>query len=426
MERLKIGICGWGNVATGLFNTVNKNKELIKLNGNLEIEIVVIGARRDNPKCDPGKTKIERDIFDVIENDIDVVVELIGGVEVARELILKAIKNKKHVITANKAVIFHHGDEIKKEANLNGVKFLYESSVCAGTPIIKLLSEELSANNITKIAGMLNGTSNFILSNMEEGEDFEPTLQLAQKKGYAEPDPTFDIEGMDAAHKIGILSSLAFGTALPPEDFYIEGISKIDKIDFKYSIEMGYTIKHLAVSKMNSNNIELRVHPVLIKLNSYLANLKGVRNGIEVETDLLGTLHIAGSGAGQEATASGLISDLVHLANSNLNSSSNEIETIPEIIDFSSLSFQYYFYIEAEDIPGVMASITSMFAKKKIGIESIVQKENLKDNRVPIVIISDPFMEKNHDELVKNILIRSSSEKLCHVLSSKSQTSSSL
>ena len=404
MERLKIGICGWGNVATGLFNTVNKNKELIKLNGNLEIEIVVIGARRDNPKCDPGKTKIERDIFDVIENDIDVVVELIGGVEVARELILKAIKNKKHVITANKAVIFHHGDEIKKEANLNGVKFLYESSVCAGTPIIKLLSEELSANNITKIAGMLNGTSNFILSNMEEGEDFEPTLQLAQKKGYAEPDPTFDIEGMDAAHKIGILSSLAFGTALPPEDFYIEGISKIDKIDFKYSIEMGYTIKHLAVSKMNSNNIELRVHPVLIKLNSYLANLKGVRNGIEVETDLLGTLHIAGSGAGQEATASGLISDLVHLANSNLNCSSNEIETIPEIIDFSSLSFQYYFYIEAEDIPGVMASITSMFAQKKIGIESIVQKENLKDNRVPIVIISDPFMEKNHDELVKNIL----------------------
>ena len=404
MERLKIGICGWGNVATGLFNTVNKNKELIKLHGNLEIEIIVIGARRDNPKCDPGKTKIERDIFDVIENDIDVVVELIGGVEVARELILKAIKNKKHVITANKAVIFHHGDEIKKEANLNGVKFLYESSVCAGTPIIKLLSEELSANNITKIAGMLNGTSNFILSNMEEGEDFEPTLQLAQKKGYAEPDPTFDIEGMDAAHKIGILSSLAFGTALPPEDFYIEGISKIDKIDFKYSIEMGYTIKHLAVSKMNSNNIELRVHPVLIKLNSYLANLKGVRNGIEVETDLLGTLHIAGSGAGQEATASGLISDLVHLANSNLNSSSNEIETIPEIIDFSSLSFQYYFYIEAEDIPGVMASITSMFAQKKIGIESIVQKENLKDNRVPIVIISDPFMEKNHDELVKNIL----------------------
>ena len=404
MERLKIGICGWGNVATGLFETINKNKELIKLNGNLEIEIVVIGARRDNPKCDPGKTKIERDIFDVIGNDIDVVIELIGGVEEARELILKAIKNKKHVITANKAVIFHHGDEIKKEANLNGVKFLYESSVCAGTPIIKLLSEELSANHISKIAGMLNGTSNFILSNMEEGEDFEPTLQLAQKNGYAEPDPTFDIEGMDAAHKIGILSSLAFGTALPPKDFYIEGISKIDKIDFKYSIEMGYTIKHLAVSKMNSNNIELRVHPVLIKLNSYLANLKGVRNGIEVETDLLGTLHIAGSGAGQEATASGLISDLVHLANSNLNSSSNEIETIPEIIDFSSLSFQYYFYIEAEDIPGVMASITSMFAQKKIGIESIVQKENLKENRVPIVIISDPFIEKNHDELVKNIL----------------------
>ena len=167
MKKLKIGICGWGNVATGLFNVLKYNNERITSNGNLEIEIVVIGARRDNPKCNPGDIKIERDIFDVIDNDIDVVVELIGGVEVARDLILKAIKNKKHVVTANKAVLFHHGDEIFQEANLNGVKVLFESAVCAGTPIIKLLTEELSANNVSKIAGMLNGTSNFILSNME-------------------------------------------------------------------------------------------------------------------------------------------------------------------------------------------------------------------------------------------------------------------
>ena len=404
MKKLKIGICGWGNVATGLFNTIKNNNDKIRLNGNLEIEIVVIGARRDNPKCNPGDIKIERDIFDVIDNEIDVVVELIGGVEVARDLILKAIKNKKHVVTANKAVIFHHGDEIFKEASANGVKVLFESSVCAGTPIIKLLTEELSANNVTKIAGMLNGTSNFILSNMEEGADFKPTLELAQKEGYAEPDPTFDIEGMDAAHKIGILSSLAFGTLLPPGDFYVEGISKIEKIDFKYAKEMGYTVKHLAVCKNNEDKIELRAHPVLIKDNSYLANLKSVRNGIEVETDLLGTLHIAGSGAGQESTASGVVSDLVHLANSNINISESTKKNKCDLVDFLSLSFQYYFYIKAEDIPGVMASITSMFAEKGVGIESIVQKEDLKENMVPIVLITDPFIESDHKDLVTNIL----------------------
>ena len=404
MKKLKIGIGGWGNVATGLFNTIKNNNDKIRLNGNLEIEIVVIGARRDNPKCNPGDIKIERDIFDVIDNEIDVVVELIGGVEVARDLILKAIKNKKHVVTANKAVIFHHGDEIFKEASANGVKVLFESSVCAGTPIIKLLTEELSANNVTKIAGMLNGTSNFILSNMEEGADFKPTLELAQKEGYAEPDPTFDIEGMDAAHKIGILSSLAFGTLLPPGDFYVEGISKIEKIDFKYAKEMGYTVKHLAVCKNNEDKIELRAHPVLIKDNSYLANLKSVRNGIEVETDLLGTLHIAGSGAGQESTASGVVSDLVHLANSNINISESTKKNKCDLIDFLSLSFQYYFYIKAEDIPGVMASITSMFAEKGVGIESIVQKEDLKENMVPIVLITDPFIESDHKDLVTNIL----------------------
>ena len=403
MKKLKIGICGWGNVATGLYKTLEDNRIQIESNSNTQIDIVVIGARRDNPKCDPKNITIERDIFDVLNHDIDVLVELIGGVEVARELILKSVNKGINVVTANKAVLFHHGDEIFEKANLNNVKVLFESSVCAGTPIIKLLTEELSANKVTKIAGMLNGTSNFILSNMEEGSDFKPTLELAQKEGYAEPDPTFDIEGLDAAHKIGILSSLAFGTPLPPNDFYIEGISNIKKIDFKYAKEMGYTVKHLAVTKLNEDQIELRAHPALIKINSYLANLKSVRNGIEVETDLLGTLHIAGSGAGQESTASGVISDLVHLANSNDNFSENNSKSKNELINFLSLSFQYYFYIEAEDVPGVMALITSQFAKKKIGIESIVQKENLKNNMVPIVIITDLFVEKDHKDLLQTL-----------------------
>jgi len=403
MSTLKIGICGWGNVATGLYKIAKKNIESIKKQGNLDIEIVVIGARRDNPNCKPENVIIERDIFNVVNHDIDVMVELIGGVDVAKDLILKALKKKKHVVTANKAVIYNHGDEIFACAKENGVKVLFESSVCAGTPIIKLLTEELSANKISKISGMLNGTSNFILSNMEDGAEFQSTLELAQKEGYAEPDPSFDIEGMDAAHKIGILSSLALGTSLPPDDFYVQGITNIKKIDFKYADEMGYTIKHLAVAEQNSKEVVLRAHPVLIAKDSYLANLKSVRNGIEVETDLLGTLHLAGSGAGQESTASGIISDLVHLANSSeehLKAVSNKKVILSQ---FHNLTFQYYFYIEAEDIPGVMASITSVFADKAVGLETIVQKENLDENFVPIVIITDPFKEQDHSNLIENL-----------------------
>jgi homoserine dehydrogenase len=403
MSTLKIGICGWGNVATGLYKIAKKNIESIKKQGNLDIEIIVIGARRDNPNCKPENVIIERDIFNVVNHDIDVMVELIGGVDVAKDLILKALKKKKHVVTANKAVIYNHGDEIFACAKENGVKVLFESSVCAGTPIIKLLTEELSANKISKISGMLNGTSNFILSNMEDGAEFQSTLELAQKEGYAEPDPSFDIEGMDAAHKIGILSSLALGTPLPPDDFYVQGITNIKKIDFKYADEMGYTIKHLAVAEQNSKEVVLRAHPVLIAKDKYLANLKSVRNGIEVETDLLGTLHLAGSGAGQESTASGIISDLVHLVNSSeehLKAVSNEKVILSE---FLNLTFQYYFYIEAEDIPGVMASITSVFAEKSVGLETIVQKENLDENFVPIVIITDPFKEQDHSNLIENL-----------------------
>ena len=414
MKELKIGICGWGNVATGLFTSLNENAQIIKANSGTNISVEVIGARRDNPKCDSGTTSIVRDIFEVSKYDIDVVVELIGGVDTARELILEAIKNKKHVVTANKAVIYHHGDEIFRAARKNGVKVLYEAAVCAGTPIVKLLKEELAANNISKISGMLNGTSNFILSNMQEGGEFKSTLELAQKEGYAEPDPTFDIEGMDAAHKIGILSSIAYGTSLPPEEFHVEGITKIEKSDFNHAKDMGYTIKHLAVARINEENIELRAHPALIDLNSHLANLKGVRNGIEINTDLVGKIHIAGSGAGQESTASGLISDLVHLVNtmgSDADSSDQIISNLP-LKPFSDLAFQYYFYIEANDIPGVMASITSLLAAKDVGIESILQKEELGGNLVPIILITDIFKDKDSIELQIELLALDSVKKI--------------
>ena len=388
MNELKIGICGWGNVATGLYKSIHKNAKQIELASNTNIDIVVIGARRDNPKCDPKEVKIERDIFNVLNHDIDVMVELIGGVDVARELILASIEKGIHVITANKAVLYHHGDEIFSKAAANNVHVLFEASVCAGTPIIKMLKEELGGNRISKISGMLNGTSNFILSKMEDGSEFDTTLKIAQEEGYAEPDPRFDIEGMDAAHKIGILSSIAFGTPLPPKDFYVEGITDIDSKDFEYAKNLGFTIKHLAVASLSEKSIQLRAHPVLISLDSYLAGLKGVRNGIEIETDLIGTLHVAGSGAGQESTASGLVSDLIHLANSDINSSSKAAS--PSEVNIQSIKemkFGYYFRIVGTLKDLDLNAIESIFDENQIPI-------NLNEfDDTTIVIVTDPFID---------------------------------
>ena len=398
MNSLRIGICGWGNVATGLYKAINSNSEQIKSAGNTNIDIVVIGARRDNPKCDPKETKIERDIFDVLDHDIDVMVELIGGVEVARELILASICKGIHVVTANKAVLYYHGDEIFTKAKEKNVHVLYESSVCAGTPIIKMLNEELAGNKISKISGMLNGTSNFILSQMENGADFDPTLKFAQEKGYAEPDPSFDIEGMDAAHKIGILSSIAIGTSLPPNDFYVEGIKDIDSTDFKYASKLGFSIKHLAVASLTENEVQLRAHPVLVSSDSYLAGLKGVRNGIEVETDLVGTLHVAGSGAGQESTASGLISDLVYLSNVSSNSSINLNKRIKmNIQPIDEMEFKYFFKIKTLSKDMNLNKIEKIFQKNQVSISA----ENFDD--FYIVIISESFIENKKDSIMASL-----------------------
>ena len=300
MTKLKIGICGWGNVATGLYEQLVGGEEIYA-----NWDICCIGARRDNPKCNPGSTKILRDIFKVAEEDIDVLVELIGGVETAKELITLALNSGKHVVTANKAVIFEHGEELINLAKKNNVKLLFESAVCAGTPAIKMLSNDLTANKISKVAGMLNGTTNFILSSMEEGASYEAVLKEAQEKGYAEPDPSLDVNGTDAAHKIGILAALAFNSGLPASNFHIEGIENIQSEDFTYANEFHLTVKHLAVAKLNDHGIELRSHPVMLSKDSSLAGLKGVRNGIQFDTDLLGEFHVAGSGAGRESTASG-------------------------------------------------------------------------------------------------------------------------
>ena len=400
MAKLKIGICGWGNVATGLYEQLVNGDKIYD-----DWQICCIGARRDNPKCDPGSVKILRDIFAVADEDIDVLVELIGGVETAKDLITQALKSGKHVVTANKAVIFEHGEELINLAIENNVKLLFESAVCAGTPSIKMLSNDLTANKISKVAGMLNGTTNFILSNMEEGASYESVLQEAKEKGYAEPDPSLDVNGTDAAHKIGILAALAFNSGLPASDFHIEGIENIQSQDFVYANDFHMTVKHLAVAKLNDKGIELRSHPVMLSKESSLAGLKGVRNGIQINTDLLGEFQVAGSGAGRESTASGLISDLIALSkNQDIDPMRYpDFSKKPNIIDFNELSFKYYVYLEVKDESGVLALVSKIFAEHKISFDKVIQKDQLDNGNVPMVIFTDPVIESEMQIALKDL-----------------------
>ena len=400
MAKLKIGICGWGNVATGLYEQLVNGDEIYA-----DWEICCIGARRDNPKCNPGSTKILRDIFEVVEEDIDVLVELIGGVETAKDLITRALSSGKHVVTANKAVIFEHGEELINLAKKNNVELLFESAVCAGTPAIKMFSNDLTANKISKVAGMLNGTTNFILSNMEEGASYESVLQEAQEKGYAEPDPSLDVNGTDAAHKIGILAALAFNSGLPTPSFYIEGIEDIQSQDFTYANDFHLTVKHLAVAKLNDEGIELRSHPVMLSKDSSLAGLKGVRNGIQFDTNLLGEFHVAGSGAGRESTASGLISDIFALSRSNGSSPMRypDFSKKPNLLNFDDLVFKYYVYLEVKDEPGVLALISKIFADQSIGFDKVIQKDQLGNGNVPVVIFTDPIVENEMQTALQDL-----------------------
>ena len=400
MAKLKIGICGWGNVATGLYEQLVNGDEIYA-----DWEICCIGARRDNPKCNPGSTKILRDIFEVVEEDIDVLVELIGGVETAKDLITRALSSGKHVVTANKAVIFEHGEELINLAKKNNVELLFESAVCAGTPAIKMFSNDLTANKISKVAGMLNGTTNFILSNMEEGASYESVLQEAQEKGYAEPDPSLDVNGTDAAHKIGILAALAFNSGLPAPSFYVEGIKDIQSQDFTYANDFHLTVKHLAVAKLNDEGIELRSHPVMLSKDSSLAGLKGVRNGIQFDTNLLGEFHVAGSGAGRESTASGLISDIFALSRSNGSSPMRypDFSKKPNLLNFDDLVFKYYVYLEVKDEPGVLALISKIFADQSIGFDKVIQKDQLGNGNVPVVIFTDPIVENEMQTALKDL-----------------------
>ncbi|WP_339639613.1 homoserine dehydrogenase [uncultured Porticoccus sp.] len=415
MNSVKVGLCGLGTVGSGTFNVLQRNGDVINARAGCRIEIVQVASRRPNPDCQLGDTPVTEDVFAVARNpDVDILVELIGGITVARELILDAIAHGKHVVTANKALIAEHGNEIFNAARVKGVTVAFEASVAGGIPIIKAIREGLSANRIEWLAGIVNGTGNFILTEMrDKGRAFDDVLVEAQQRGYAEADPTFDVEGIDAAHKLVILASLAFGIPLQFEKVFTEGISNLDTQDVAYARQLGYQIKHLGIARRNNGGIELRVHPTLIPRKRLLANVDGVMNAVVVKGDAVGPTLYYGPGAGAEPTASAVIADIVDLARTltadpehrvpHLGFQPDQLSDI-QVLSIEQVETAYYLRITARDVPGVLSKITQILSDAKISIEAVIQKEaDDGEDYVPLIILTDRAVVKKLDEAVDKI-----------------------
>ena len=385
---MNVGLLGLGTVGAGTYNVLSRNAEEITRRAGRPIRIVVV-AEKDLVRANEmikGACRVVNDAFEVVNDpEVDIIVELIGGYGVAKELVLKAITNGKHVVTANKALLALHGNEIFAEAQKQGVMVAFEAAVAGGVPIVKSVREGLSANRIEWIAGIINGTTNFILSEMrEKGLSFATVLKEAQRLGYAEADPTFDIEGIDAGHKITLLSSIAFGIPIQFDKAYVEGISKLDAKDIKYAEELGYRIKLLGITKRNSAGIELRVHPTLIPAKRLIANVEGAMNAVLVQGDAVGATLYYGKGAGAEPTASAVIADLVdvtrmHTADPehrvpHLAFQPDQMVDLP-ILPIAEVQSCYYLRLRVQDEPGVLADITRVLADEKISIDAVIQKE---------------------------------------------------
>lgn len=415
MNSVKVGLCGLGTVGSGTFNVLQRNGDVINARAGCRIEIIQVASRRPNPACQLGDIPVTEDVFAVACNpDVDILVELIGGTTVARELILDAIEHGKHVVTANKALIAEYGNEIFNAARAKGVTVAFEASVAGGIPIIKAIREGLAANRIQWLAGIINGTGNFILTEMrDKGRAFEDVLVEAQQRGYAEADPTFDVEGIDAAHKLVILASLAFGIPLQFDKVFTEGISKLDIQDVTYAQQLGYQIKHLGIARRNNGGIELRVHPTLIPRKRLIANVDGVMNAVLVKGDAVGPTLYYGPGAGAEPTASAVIADIVDLARTltadpehrvpHLGFQPEQLSDI-QVLSIEQVETAYYLRITARDVPGVLSKITQILSDAEISIEAVIQKEaDDGEDYVPLIILTDRAVEKKLDEAVDKI-----------------------
>jgi homoserine dehydrogenase len=405
VKKVSVGLCGLGTVGSGVFNVMARNAALIRQRTGCDVQIVHVGARRDREGCDLAGIRVSRDVLAVVEDpEVQIVVELIGGTELARELVLKAIRNGKHVVTANKALIARHGAEIFAAAAEHQVAVLYEAAVAGGIPIIKALREGLTANRIRWVAGIINGTTNFILTEMrEKGRAFEDVLKEAQALGYAEADPTFDVEGIDAAHKLVILASLAFGMPLELERISTEGITHITQEDIRYAGQLGYRIRHLGIARETEAGVELRVNPTLVPQDNLMAQVDGVKNAVMVMGDAVGPTLYSGAGAGGEPTASAVIADMVDLVRALAH---GQVPTVPymgvepaeictrPILPMDAIHSAYYLRLVVNDKPGVMSDITQALSAAGISIEAIIQKEPPRgQTRVSIVLITNVVQE---------------------------------
>jgi len=385
LSAVKVGLLGLGTVGGGTATVLIRNADEISARLGRDIVISHVAGLdiASQTIVDPATTKLTEDAFEVVNDpEVQIVVELIGGYTLAKDLVLKAIENGKHVVTANKALIATHGPEIFKAAAKTGVSVCYEAAVAGGIPIIKAMREGLAANKIQWVAGIINGTGNFILTEMrDKGRDFADVLKEAQQLGYAEADPTFDVEGIDAAHKLTILASLAFGIELQFEKTYTEGISKITPEDVNYAEELGYRIKHLGVARKTAKGIELRVHPTLIPEKRLIANVDGVMNAVLVQGDAVGPTLYYGAGAGAEPTASAVVADIIDTVRTIdaplehkvplLGFQDDEMRDIP-VLAIDDVETSYYLRMEAEDHPGVLAEVSDTFAKNSISIEAVM------------------------------------------------------
>ncbi len=417
MKPINVGLLGIGTVGGGTFAVLKRNQEEITRRAGRGIVITMVADREVEKarKIVGDNVIVTADANEIVTNpDIDIVIELIGGYTVAKELILKAIENGKHVVTANKALLASHGTEIFAAAQKKGVMVAFEAAVAGGIPIIKALREGLTANRIEWIAGIINGTSNFILSEMrDKGLTFDTVLKQAQKLGYAETDPTFDIEGIDAAHKLTIMAAIAFGIPMQFDKVYTEGITKLTREDIRYAEELGYRIKLLGITKRTSRGIELRVHPTLIPARRLIANVEGVMNAIVVKGDAVGATLYYGAGAGAEPTASSVVADLVDVTRMHTADPKHRVPHLafqPDllsntpILPMEEVETSYYLRLRTLDKPGVLADITRILADLDISIDAMVQKEPSEgENQVNIIMLTHMTVEKNINAAIVRI-----------------------
>jgi homoserine dehydrogenase len=417
MKPIKVGLLGIGTVGSGTFNVLKRNQEEITRRAGRGIEIAMVAdlntARAK--ELTNGECEVVSDANLVVSSpDIDVVVELIGGYGIAKDLVMKAIANGKHVVTANKALLATHGGEIFKAAQEKGVMVAFEAAVAGGIPIIKALREGLTANRIEWLAGIINGTTNFILSEMrEKGLDFDEVLKEAQRLGYAEADPTFDIEGIDAAHKASLMASIAFGIPVQFDKGYVEGITKLQGADIQYAEQLGYRIKLLGIARRTPNGIELRTHPTLIPAKRLIANVEGAMNAVLVQGDAVGATLYYGKGAGSEPTASAVVADLVDIARLGdakpehrvpyLAFQPNAMSDTP-ILPISEVTSSYYLRMQVADQAGVLAAVTGILAESSISIDAMLQKEPAEgETKTDIIMLTHQTQEKNVDAAIAKI-----------------------